>query len=175
MQQILSNTPPWVFALFAGLLAFGLMQTRNRKVNRFLAYLLPVGMVALSLAGVQSSFGFNLVPVALWAGGLALVTLIGHMFFRDTQVVFHRTTNAFYIPGSWTPLIVIMAIFFTKYVVAVMHALKIDAANSPAFAMALSLAYGCFSGYFAARAANLVAQTKMTDNSLNLKPLRGSA
>lgn len=160
MLQILSHTPPWVFALFAGLLAFGLLQTRNRDVNRLMAYLLPIGMVALSLAGVQSSFGLKLVTVALWAAGLVLVTFIGYTFFRDTRVVFDPSRNAFYIPGSWTPLIVIMAIFFTKYVVAVMHGFRIDAANSPAFAMALSLAYGGFSGYFSSRAANLVARSK---------------
>ena len=160
MLQILTHTPPWVFGLFVGLLAFGFMQTRNRNVNKFLAYLLPVGMVALSLAGVQSSFGLKLVPVALWAVGLALVTFIGYTFFRDTRVVFDPNRNAFYIPGSWLPLIVIMAIFFTKYVFAVMHALKIDAASSPTFAMALSLAYGCFSGYFSSRAANLAAQAR---------------
>jgi hypothetical protein len=136
------------------------MQTRNRNVKRFLAYLLPIGMVALSLAGIQSSFGLKLVPIALWAAGLAFVTIIGYTFFRDTRVVYNPNRNAFYIPGSWFPLIVIMAIFFTKYVFAAMHALKIDAASSPAFAMALSLAYGYFSGYFVTRAANLVAQSK---------------
>lgn len=162
MLQILSHTPPWVFVLFAGLLAFGFMQARDRNVNKISAYLLPIGMVALSLAGVQSSFGIKLVPVALWATGLALVTFIGYTFFRDTRVVFDPNRNAFYIPGSWFPLVVIMAIFFTKYAVAVMRALKIDATSSPAFTMALSLAYGCFSGYFSYRAANLVAQTKKT-------------
>ena len=175
MLQILSHTPPWVFVLFAGLLAFGFMQTRNRSVNRFMAYFLPFGMIALSLTGVQSSFGFRLVPVSLWAAGLAVITFIGYTFFRDTRVVFDPNRNTFYIPGSWTPLVVIMAIFFTKYAVAVMHGFKIDAANSPAFAMALSLAYGCFSGYFASRAANLVAQSKMPDTSLGPKSLRGQA
>lgn len=160
MLQILSHTPPWVFALFVGLLAFGFLQTRSRNVNKFMAYLLPVGMVALSLAGVQSSFGLKLVPVLFWSAGLALITFIGYTFFRDKRISFDPNRNAFYIPGSWLPLIVIMAIFFTKYVFAVIHALKIEVASSPASAMALSLAYGCFSGYFTSRAANLVAQAR---------------
>lgn len=160
MLQILTHTPPWVFALFAVLVAFGFLQTRSRNVNKFMAYLLPVGMVALSLAGVQSSFGFRFVPVALWAAGLALATFIGHRFFRDTRVYFDPSRNAFYIPGSWFPFIVIMAIFFAKYAFAVMRALEVDVASSPALAMGLSLAYGCFSGYFASRAANLVAQSR---------------
>ena len=160
MMQILSHTPTWVFVLFVVLLAFGFMQTRSRNANKFLAYLLPIGMIALSLAGVQSSFGLKLVPVVLWATGLVLVTIVGYKFFRDTRVSFDPNRNAFYIPGSWMPLIVIMAIFFTKYAVAVMAALKIEAASSTLFAVALSLAYGCFSGYFSSRAVNLLAQAR---------------
>lgn len=171
MSHILTQTPPWVFALFVGLLAFGLLQTRSRNVNRYLAYLLPVGMVALSLSGVQSSFGLAPGPVALWAVGLIVVAFAGYKLFPNTRVIYHPNTNSFFIPGSWYPLLVIMAIFFAKYAYAVMTAMKFDAVNSPVFEMAFSLAYGCFSGYFAARAANLVAQTKTPDNSLNLTPL----
>jgi len=160
MLQILSHTPIWVFALFVVLLAFGFMQTRSRNVGKFLAYLLPAGMVALSLAGIQSSFGLKPIPIAFWAVGLVLVTFIGYKFFADTRVTFDAGKNAFFIPGSWIPLLVIMAISFTKYIFAVMRALNVDAVNSPAFAMALSLAYGCFSGYFSSRAANLVTQTR---------------
>ncbi len=160
MTQILSHTPTWVFVLFVVLLAFGFMQTRSRNVNKFLAYLLPGGMVVLSLAGVQSSFGLTPFSVAVWAVGLVLVTFIGYTFFRDTRVSFDPHRNAFYIPGSWVPLIVIMAIFFTKYAVAVMTSLKTDTASSPAFAILLSLAYGGFSGYFSSRAVSLLAQVK---------------
>lgn len=175
MLQIVTHTPPWVFALLVGLLVFGFVQTRDRNVKRFAAYLLPVGMIALSIAGVQSSFGFTLVPVALWAAGLVVTTLIGFRFFRDKRVSFVAGKKSFYIPGSWAPLVVIMAIFFTKYAVAVMLALKIEMATSPVFAMALSLAYGCFSGYFAARAVNLVAQTKAASDGLTPQALGESA
>ena len=41
------------------LLAFGLMQTRTRTVRKIPALLLPVGMVALSLAGIKTSFGLR--------------------------------------------------------------------------------------------------------------------
>ena len=156
MTQILSHTPTWVFGLFLGLLVFGLLQARDRKVNRYAAYLLPVGMFALSLSGVQSSFGLAPVPVALWAAGLAGATLAGWRWFREPRVAFDAAGEAFLIPGSWMPLVVIMAIFFTKYVFAVMRALDLELARASWFTMVLSLAYGCFSGYFAARAVGLL-------------------
>ena len=84
--HILSHTPIWVFALFLGLLVFGLMQTRTRTVRRIPALLLPAGMIALSLAGIQSSFGLAPMPVVAWATALAIVTVVGHVLFRDTRV-----------------------------------------------------------------------------------------
>jgi hypothetical protein len=158
--QILSHTPIWVGGLFVMLLAFGFVQTRSRNVNKFVAYVLPVVMIALSLLGIQSSFGLKPTPVALWAVGLILVTLCGYRFFRDRKVVFDRGTNSYFIPGSWIPFIVIMVIFLTKYTFAASRGLNVDGVNSPEVEILLSLAYGCFSGYFASRAANLVAQTR---------------
>lgn len=160
MLQILSHTPAWVFILFVVLLVFGLLQTRSRGVKQFLAYLLPTGMIILSLAGVQSSFGIEAMPIGLWAVGLIIVALVGYKFFPLKGVSYDARQRAFFIPGSWLPLVVIMAIFFTKYTVAVMHGLNNSLANDPVFEMALSLSYGCFSGYFASRAVNLVAATR---------------
>lgn len=154
--QILSNTPTWVFVLFVVLLVFGLMQTRTRTVGRIPALLLPAGMIALSLAGINSSFGLMPMPLASWAIALAITALVGHALFRDKRVKYDAAAEKFFIPGSWLPLAVIMAIFFAKYVYAVMHALKSDVISSPLFIAGLSAVYGLLSGYFAARALNLI-------------------
>jgi len=154
--QILSKTPVWVFALFAGLLVFGLMETRSRTVRMFPALLLPACMIALSLAGIESSFGLRPVPLASWAVALVLAATAGYVLFRDRKVEYDATTKKFFIPGSWTPLAVIMAIFFAKYAYAVMHAMKIEVVAAPLFVVVLSAVYGVLSGYFAARGFNLI-------------------
>lgn len=157
MGQILSRTPPWVFALFLGLLAFGLMQTRTRTVRKIPALLLPAGMIALSLAGVQSSFGLAPVPLASWAVALAVAVLVGHALFRDKRVRYDATAGTYFVPGSWVPLVVIMAIFFAKYVYAVMNAMNAAVIATTPFVVGLSAVYGVLSGYFAARALNLIS------------------
>src|SRR5690554_5233939 len=141
MLQILSHTPAWVFALFAVLLVFGFMQTRSRHVRPLLAYFLPAGMVVLSLAGVQSSFGMRVVPIGSWAIGIAAIAFLGVRFFPMKGVTYDPASKRFFIPGSWAPFFVIMAIFFTKYAVAVMRAMGVPWAEDPAFAIVLSLAY----------------------------------
>jgi len=160
ITQILIHTPLWVYGLFIVLVAFGFQQTRSRNVNAVLAYFLPFGMIALSLAGINSSFGIKPAPIAMWAIGLLIVTVIGIKHFRDDRVTFTRSSRSFFIPGSWTPFFVIMAIFFTKYAFAVIHAFDAEIVTTNAFVAALSLAYGCFSGYFASRAVNLVSTAK---------------
>lgn len=162
MVQILSNTPTWVFGLFMGLLALGFMQTRTRRVGKIPAFILPAGMVALSLAGIQSSFGLSVGPLAAWAIALALAALLGYSMFRDRRVEYDAAANQFLVPGSWMPLAVIMSIFFAKYAYAVLRAFNAAVISSPFFVVALSGVYGILSGYFAARALNLVATVRAT-------------
>jgi len=154
--QILAHTPPWVFALFFVLLVFGLMQTRTRAVRKIPALLLPAGMVALSLAGINSSFGLTPVPLAAWAIALVVTAVVGHALFRDKRVEYDTTAAKFSVPGSWVPLVVIMAIFFAKYVYAVMHAFDAAVISTTLFVVGLSAVYGLLSGYFAAKALNLI-------------------
>jgi hypothetical protein len=154
--QILSHTPVWVYALFFVLLAFGLMQTRTRTVSKIPALLLPVGMVALSLAGIKSSFGFTTIPLAAWAIAMAIATVVGYTFFRDKRIRCEATDGKFFIPGSWVPLVVMMAIFFAKYIYAVMKASNAEVISTAMFIGTLAAVYGLLSGYFSSRAFNLI-------------------
>ena len=152
--QILSHTPLWVYATFFVLLVFGLIQTRTRTVSKLPALLLPAGMLALSLAGIYTSFGLATLPLTAWGMALASATVVGYSFFRDTRI--HCTAGTFFIPGSWVPLVVMMAIFVTKYVYAIMHAYNAAVIATPIFIGALSAIYGLLSGYFSSRAVNLI-------------------
>jgi hypothetical protein len=160
ITQILIHTPLWVYGLFIALLFFGFQQTRSRTVNAYLAFMLPIGMIALSVSGISSSFGLKPVPLAMWALGLLTVTALGFIFFRDNRITFTPSSQTFFIPGSWIPFLVIMAIFFTKYVLAVMRAFDSEIVKSNVLIAMLSLAYGCFSGYFSSRAVNLASKAR---------------
>src|SRR5687768_6974358 len=143
MLQILSHTPAWAFVLFAVLLGFGLIQTRSRSVKKQVAYVLPAAMVVLSLSGVQSSFGFKLVPVAAWAAGLLVAAFVCYKVCPNRGMSFDSVSNACFIPGSWGPLAVVMAIFCTEYALAVVQG-RMGGSVAQGTAAASSLAYGCF-------------------------------
>jgi uncharacterized membrane protein len=161
LVQILYNTPSWVFVLFFALLVISLMQTRTRTVRKIPAFLLPAGMIALSLAGINSSFGLRPLALASWSIALGVAAFAGYALFRDRRVEYDARENKFLVPGSWASLAVIMAIFFAKYAYAVMHAFSADVISAPLFVAVLSGVYGLLSGYFAARALNLIKKARM--------------
>ena len=154
--QIVTHTPAWVFGLLVLLLVFGYMQTRTRTVGKVPALLLPAGMIALSLAGVYSSFGFTPLPLATWAVAYTLATFVGYTFFRDERIHYQAADGKFFMPGSWVPLLVIMAIFVAKYGYGVLNAMHAELLSSPVLIGGLSAVYGLLSGYFSARAVQLI-------------------
>lgn len=156
LSQIVSHTPTWVFVLLALLIALGLSQTRTRTVSRTRALILPIVMIGLSLAGIYSSFGLGLLPVACWIVALVATTAIGFRWFRDERASYDAEAARFELPGSWTPLIVILAIFFAKYAFAVLRGFNAELLADPGFIAIAASVFGVLSGYFAARASNLL-------------------
>ena len=160
MIQIISHTPIWVFILFFVLVIFGFLQTRKREVKFITSFILPIGMVILSFVGVLSSFGFELLPVILWGLGVLALSFISYKVIPLKGVVYDPERGMFSIPGSWLSFIVVMAIFFTKYSVAVIKETNVSLAHSVTFTLILCLAYGAFSGFFVSRALGLVIAKK---------------
>ena len=151
---ILQHTPVWVWPLLAALMALGVMQAFARTVALRRITLLPVAMLALSLWGVASVFGSGPALVAWALGGLAAAA----WSLRRGAAAGARWSaaeQAFRLPGSWVPLMLILGIFCTKFGVGVSLALHPQLRATPDFAIGVSLAYGAFSGIFAGRAAAL--------------------
>jgi len=155
--DILEHTPVWVWIVFGALVLLGLQQSRTRDVSIARATILPVVMIVLSLSGVVGAFGPVPFALAAWAAGVGLsLTLAGKAVAvrgasRSTQPGHLR------IPGSFVPVMLIMAVFITKYSAGVALAINPSLAANTAVADTLSLVYGVFSGLFWSRAQSLRA------------------
>ena len=154
--EILKRTPSWVFVLFFVLLAFGYYQSKDRVVNRNKVTILPAVMVVLSFYGVLSAFGSTPFALSSWLAGVAITVYLGLKFANSSGVSFATETRSFSVPGSWLPLALMMAIFFTKYAVGVILARKFPIAGELAFIGSISLIYGLLSGVFLARAVAIL-------------------
>ena len=167
LLQIIAHTPKWVFALFALLLWLGCKQLVSRRVSLARITVLPIAMAAVSCYGVISAFGDT--PGALIAWAVAAIALVAIVMQNalPASTRFDAATRSFHVAGSAVPLLLMMGIFFTKYVVGVQIAMQPGLAHHVNFALTIGALYGAFSGIFAARAARLWRLALQQDRAVN--------
>ncbi len=154
LLHILAHTPSWVFVLFIALLWLGLKQMFRHEVSLVRVSALAAGMSALSVYGTASVFGA--APPALVAWFAAAAAALAWMLRRGaTGARYDPARRRFTMPGSSTPLALMMGIFFTKYAAGIALSLQPGLARDAVFAVGVSALYGAFSGVFAARAVRL--------------------
>lgn len=156
--QILSRTPLWVFALFAALVALGVLQSRTREVGRMRVLLLPAVFLPLSLWGVWNAFGAQALAFAAWLAGLGAALLLHRVGRPPRPAASSAATGRYRVEGSWIPLALMMVIFFARYAIAVATAIRPELSANPLFFAAAGFAYGLFSGTFLARALRILAR-----------------
>jgi hypothetical protein len=158
--SILGNTPSWVWALLAGLVALGVSQLFQRQASLVRVNLLPVSMTALSVYGTVAALrASGQLPAALALWLLVAIATAGaalawrHQAPRGAR--YDPVQRAFHLPGSAVPLVLMAGIFLTKYGVGVELAMQPRLAQESAFVFGLAAVYGVFNGIFIARAARL--------------------
>jgi len=153
--RILQGTPVWVWALLALLVVVGLSHAKPRRMSARRVMIVPGVMLALSLAGVASTFGARPLALAAWVAGIALAITLGRDAVAPRGARWARETARFELPGSWLPMGLILGLFCIKYGVGVSLAMTPALAANTPFEVAIAFAYGAFSGLFAARAIAL--------------------
>ena len=165
--HILQATPVRIWVLLAGLVALGVSQARRRRIGAARAVLLPGLLLVLSLAGVATSFGASATAFGAWAAGTALSLALASRLLPSPRAVWIAATDRFDVAGSWLPLVLILALFLTKYVAGVSFALHPELALDAGVAALCGATYGLFSGVCAARGWQLWR--------LRARPLAGAA
>ena len=159
--EILVHTQIWVFGLLGFLLFLGWQQSQNRIVKKNVIFILPIGMLLLSYFGVFSSFGISLLTMSLWILGVFITAYACFIAFPVRGVSYNIESASYKIMGSWVPLTLMMAIFFTKYVIAVLSVLNPTLLENTTATYTCSFIYGAFSGVFIARALSVQASSKV--------------
>src|SRR3954447_3367973 len=141
---ILTNTPPWVFALLALLIWQGCMALRpsSQPLPRMLivpAVFFLMGLSRLVLGGKSIDL------VLVWVASAAVFAALA-LYAGPRSVTVDGETGRILRPGSVVPLIRNLTIFMLQYAVAVVTAMKLAAYwNVAATAQAVS---GACAGYF---------------------------
>lgn len=147
LQQILINTPVWVWALLAFLVYRGVVMSRNRQVTLRSLFILPVLMTALSLQGLIQHFGIRFESVGFWFISTVCVSVLNAAFLNKTgfRVVSERYIH---MQGSWMPLVLMMLIFSCKYAENIAVAVQPALRDSTVFIGVCSISFGIMNGLF---------------------------
>lgn len=152
LNQILTNTPLYVWAILALLIARGVIALRTRDVAMRKLFIIPLVMLALSLFDIAAKFGLGGIGFATWVATMA-VTLALLVQFGGARIAPAAKPGHVVVRGSVFPLAMMMAIFATKYVTSVAVAVQPHLRDNLGFTLAVCALFGVFSGYFLGRLA----------------------
>jgi hypothetical protein len=152
---MLAHIPIWVYGVLALLVAFGIFLSRPRTVHPITPALIAAGFVLYSLYGVVSSFGAAIDNILSWVGGLFASVLLVRPYFGPKEMSRVSGTSKVLIPGSWLPLVLIMGIFLTKFMVGFVNGARLPIGTQVWFAPLVCCVLGVFSGGFTSRAINV--------------------
>ena len=156
IQQIISHTPIYVWALLAFLVYRGWLASKDRETSLLKVALIPLVMLGLAVSGIRADGALGEAVWAVWAAGAAFSgALIWN--FSTREICVDRAAGTISQRGSWMPLGLMLAIFATKYSVAVLSAFHPELAHSLLFSAAITLLYGVFNGLFLGRLARYAA------------------
>ncbi|AMM23391.1 DUF6622 family protein [Variovorax sp. PAMC 28711] len=167
LLQILTHTPHWVFGLFVFLVWLGAKQMMAGTVGLGRVTVMPIVMTGLSVYGVISVFGDSPAALACWAAAAVVVAALVLQRTLPASTRYDATTRQFHVAGSAVPLVLMMGIFFTKYVVGVMLAMHPETRHDATIAAVVPTLYGVFSGVFAGRAIRLWKLALRQDRDLS--------
>lgn len=156
IQQIISHTPVYVWALLAFLVYRGVLAAQDREVSLLKLFIIPVVMLVISLAGMNGHGVLGAGVWGVWLTGM-LATVAVTWTAGNGEIVANRAAGTVLQRGSWTPLALMLAIFATKYTVAVLSAMHPELQRQMSFVVAVSALSGVFNGVFVGRLLRCVA------------------
>lgn len=173
LQQIVSHTPTYVWAILGFLVYRSVAASRDRSVTVREVFILPAVMLALGLQSTANGFGLDSPVGAAWLAGLAAgVALMwrsaGNGFALD------RAAGMVQLRGSWLPMALMMTIFVGKFAFAVALASLPALRTSLAFALPACAAFGALSGAFMARPLHVAAALRATPSGAMPAPQSGN-
>ena len=155
IQQIVSHTPIYVWALLAFLVYRGVLASRDREIALQKLFIIPVVMMGLSLSGLNAQGALGSGVWAVWTLGM-LAGAAATWKLSNGAIAVDRAAGTVRQRGSWLPLMLMIAIFATKYAVAVLSAMHPELQQMPLFAATVTVLFGLFNGVFVGRLARYV-------------------
>ncbi len=154
--DILRDTPLWVWCVAAFLLWRGYAFTKPQVTSGERLFVLPIGFLAVSLVAAVTTFGAGAPIIVAWGVGALTSTLVWVCRPQPEDLLFNRQNRTYRVPGSWAPLVLVMAAFCVRYGIGIALARRGDLHTNVLFGVSSVLIFGGISGAFLGRALNIV-------------------
>jgi len=158
LGTVLHHTPNFVWILLAVLIAIGVSQARDREASLLRVAFMPVAMTGFGIWGMTTGFGASPMfgyAMLMWMLALSVTFALVGAMRAPADAEYHPATRSFFLPASWAPLLLIVGIFVTRYVVNVDLAMQPALARDGQYTLIVAAVYGLCSGVFVGRAARL--------------------
>jgi hypothetical protein len=157
LQQIVTHTPLYVWAILAFLAVRGLAASTDSETTLGRLFIIPAVMLALSMHGTIVTLGASGAVMGMWFAGAALGTMASWKLAGRGGITAHPERGTVALRGSWLPLMMMLSIFCTKYAVAVALAISPALGQQLIFIATVCALYGVFNGIFFGRLARSVS------------------
>jgi hypothetical protein len=155
---ILLKAPLWVWPLLVLLIVLGLRSTRPRELSDSSVFVWPSIMTVLSVYSIAATYGAHPLALGGWLLGMIAAILIGRVMPLGVgNARYDEKTGTFYMPGSSLPLVLLLAVFWSRFAIGVAKARFPHVVGTPQFLVSAGLALGLCSGTFAARSLALMS------------------
>ncbi len=152
-MMILMNAPLWVWPLLVALIGVGVLQMRTRQVSRTRLLVVPFVLLVVSAFSIHGSFQGHVMVLIAWLCGVLLALGLNLLIVKSPgEARYHHEEQVFSVPGSIMPLILILIIFSTRFVVGTTKVMAPALATSFIFEESVGLILGLASGLLLSRA-----------------------
>ncbi len=156
--MILGQVPTWVWFLLVALIALGLSQTRDRWVSEARLRRMPLAFLAFSAWSTVGAFGWQVFTVLGFLAGLGATRQLILASGWPGAARHDAPRRAYFVPGSWVPMAVMMGIFAVKFLLGMTLAMHPQLAQQSEVVLGVSALNGALGSIFLARARQLMGQ-----------------
>ena len=112
---MLQNTPWWVYLVFVLLLVRGVKASRPRLISLRRLCILPIVLLGVSLYVLLVVVTPGSATIGAWLFCLFIGGVLSFIQIERQTLVFDKKRHLVKTSGTWTVLILILLIFFSKY------------------------------------------------------------
>ncbi|MET0519624.1 MAG: DUF6622 family protein [Burkholderiaceae bacterium] len=158
LLTVLGHIPRWVWAILAFIVVMGLIQSRDRLMGRGRLMVLPLAWTAFGAWGVEQAFGLHTLPLLAWGAGLLIGLALLRRAGGPAGARFDGDSGRFFVPGSWLPLALMLAIFVAKFALGMSLAFQPELADLGPVQAGFSLVFGSIGGALLGRSRQILAR-----------------